>query len=669
MNAMKASVLSLFALCAWPSVIGNPSFIQLPQLLVISVERSHPPHIAHEELERVRFFDDWDEMSRRPGLRLSTTEEVEIKIESGRTVVELAPMVIDAPNEYRVAGRTPAADDELVEITGLDPRQRNRLEQAVQKHGTLASADPATSWFEEAQRIVDGANKEPAKDRVIVQAVAGAGQQPAERSRSEVRIDPTQDLEISGFFRISEGLHYTNEQTFEIWRRQEGVYTDQGTVEAVKGRYRIGFRGKTGEIVARMRDAKGRVIGEQTYSLARIKADRGTVTGPDIQLLPRVDVAAHLFDSYAQKSGQALSDASVSVFEGAVAMKASEPGHLELNDVAPGSWTTLRTSANGFVPTLALRHSGEVHSIPLMPTEMISSMKEIVSEALNLNLTSPLAPVIWGRVMFEKKPIAGVTVEVESSPGSVVVYFNELMLPDFSLKATSTNGTYAVIGMPSGFHALIARRGEGYFAHQNAVVEERSVTIVDLESRLATESVPVRSFDAFTGGPVAARILHQAVEEPFEIGSQGSSWIQIPTIRRLSLIHVQPDSPYLPAAYQADDSRGYVHLPLVRGDWMSALLTSVRADDIPETSIVVGFVPEEGFEVEAADPSGRARVIYFDSRGYPSAEGTTGGGFVIQGLPEGVREIMVFGKSSGAISSRVIAADPRSIQILTFRAE
>lgn len=665
MNAMRATLLALFVLGAWPSRVANPLFIQLPRLLVISVERSHPPHIAHEELERVRFFDDWDEMSRRPGLRLAAAEEGERPVDSGRAVVELEPMIIDAPREL-VSRSTPEPEDELVEVTGLDPRQKRRLELAVQKHGRFAADAAETSWFDEAQKAVDRVN-------AAVEATAPVRVEPApggeERSRSQVVIDSTQHLELSGFFKISDGLHYTNDQTFEIWRRQEGVYSDQGTIEILKGRYKIRVQGKVGEIVARMRDSRGRVIGEHAFSLAKVKGDRGAVKGPDIQILSRVDVAARLHDMYAQKSGAALATAQVSAFDGGVNLKSQEPGHVELSDVAPGSWTTLRASADGFVQTVALRRSGEAHALPLMPPEMLASLKEIVSDEMKLNLANPVAPVVWGQVLFEKKPMAGVSIEVESAPGSVVVYFNELMLPDFSLKATSTNGTYAVLGVNPGFHALIARRGEGLFAHQNAVVEERSVSIVNLESRLATESVPVRVFDAFSGDAVAAQVLHQAVEEPLEIGSRGSVWIQIPTVRRLSLIHVQPEAPYLPAAYQADDSRGYVHLPLVRTDWLSALLTSIRADDIPESSIVVGFVPDEDFEVEAVDPAARARVIYFDGRGAPSAVGTPGGGFVIQGLSEGVREILVFGKSSGAVSSRVIASDPRSVHVLTFRAE
>lgn len=668
MNAMRATFLALFVFGAWPSRVASPLFIQLPRPLVISVERSHPPHIAHEELERVRFFDDWDEMSRRPGLRLAALEEPSLPVDSGRAIVELERMVIDVPREMVNTRVGMANDDELIEVTGLDPRQKRRLELAMEKHGArLAEETNEGSWFEEAQRAVDRVNAEVGRSTANIQVEPSPGG--AERSRPQVVVDPNQHLEISGFFKISEGLHYNNEQTFEIWRRQEGVYSEQGTIEIIKGRYQIRLRGKSGEIVARMRDGRGRVIGEHAFSLAKVKGERGTVKGPDIQLVPRVDVATNLHDMYAQKSGSALAAVDVTAFDGGVALKKIEPGRSELSDVAPGSWTTLRTSANGFVQTVALRNSGEEHNLPLMPPEMLVSLKEIVSDEMKLNLTDPLAPVIWGQVVFEKKPMAGVTLEVESAPGSVVVYFNELMLPDFSLKATSTNGTYAVLGLSPGFHALIARRGEGLFAHQNAVVEERSVSIVNLESRLATESVPVRVFDAFSGDAIAARVLHQAVEEPLEIGGRGSAWIQIPTVRRLSLIHVQPDEPYLSASYQADDSRGYVHLPLVRSDWLSALLTAIRADDIPESSIVIGFVPDEDFEVEAVDPAGRARVIYFDGRGYPTSAGLPGGGFVIQGLSEGVREILVFGKSSGAVSSRVIASDPRSVNVLTFRAE
>src|SRR5690606_18871488 len=140
-------------------------------------------------------------------------------------------------------------------------------------------------------------------------------------------------------------------------------------------------------------------------------------------------------------------------------------------------------------------------SIPIFPKSMIKAMKEIVSEQRMINLNDPTMPIIWGQAKVDGKTVSGVSVEIESAPSIEPIYFNEWMLPDINLKATSSNGLYAFIGVPEGLHAVLGRRGEQYFSHQNVVVQRGAVAIGDLESAHRAELAPLRIYDAFTGEP------------------------------------------------------------------------------------------------------------------------------------------------------------------------
>lgn len=689
MTAKMALVTSLLLAVFAPARVGHLRFIQLTTPLIVSAEKSHPPYIAFNEAEKLSLKDPWDLMDEKEASSL-TTDLVVGPLSSNTPIVQLETLHISsAPSRLELPGlqvaRTPV--EPPVEggswVQELPVREKLRLEQAQMRHRDLLAEDEAAglalekTWKERAREVVERAQVEAPKASPIT---VGSGTDEngqvirPERSVARVEVAPDrtdEDLEIGGEFQL-QNLAYIN-HTIEIRRRHEGIYEEKGTVKPLESTYNIRVAGRTGEIVIRMRDQSNRIVGESSFPLSRYRqsGQRGTVRGPKVVLQPKNDIAGRaLPTSYAStkiNDNKTFAGISGDAFMGAFDIHVAKNGEFELNNIKKGSFSMVSMTAKDHARTSMLVAAGFRANIPLFSLSMIKAMKEIVSEQRRQNLNDPESSVIWGQARVDGKAVSGVQVEVESAPGYEPIYFNEWMLPDPNLKATSSNGTYAFVGVPEGLHALIGRRGEKYFSHQNVVVQQKAVALGDLETGHESEQAIFRVFDAFTGDPRPAEIVHQGVAEPLRIGTGGAATALLGAVHRLSLSQVRPEAPYAAARYYSDDQRGYVHYPLIREDWIAYMRASMKIDDRPGTSVVVGFVTHEDFSVDALDPLGQVQVAYFDATGKPSREGTAGGGFVIFGLSEGVREILVTSGKTGEIAAQTVASDPGALTVLRFQ--
>lgn len=690
MKAKMAGVILLTALSCWPTATGRVRFLQLSPLS-ISAEKSHPPYIAFSETERLKIHDEWELMSRRPATGLSTDSVLpQVPTRDPRfdlaknDVTRLPVMRIEKPGRIEMAELQAEeakrrADAEWLET--LPKAQRERVARAQRDSNVLNEEWSSPDWTEAAKQIVarqeaidaEGARK-PAGDGIVIGRglnADGTVSQPA-RDVARVVIDENAaGLEIAGRFELHGGsvALFDPSQYFEIVRMDGGIEKDKGLIDAEKASYRIRLSGRSGEVFARLRDSEGRILGEDSFKLSRLTPEaRGHVQGPKFVLTAKTSVAGTVA-SYAASNdkGFARQTPAVTVFG---ERQDAKGGSFEFSDVQKGSMAVLRAEAKNHYATLALVSSGVKSDLPVFPRSWVETLKQIVSEQRQVTF-SPDVSIVWGKVVQDGSPRAGVTVDVESAPGIEAVYFNIAMIPDSNLKVTSENGLFALIGTPAGFHSLVAKIGGNYYSHQNVVVEPGAVSLVDLESTIRTEQVPLQLFDAFTGSPRPAFVLHQAVDGGLEVDESGAARLQMPVLHRTSLIQVRPELPYAPATYLIADDTGFVHLPLVRDDWVRALQVWAKIDDVPDSAVAVGFVMDEDFTVEAFDPERRTRTVYFDQFGNPTAtgKGVAGGGFALFGLSRDVQEILVRGERTGMLGSRVIPADSRTLTVLTFRSE
>lgn len=710
---LKATTASIMlAMCAsWPTATAHLHYLQITAPLAVSAEKSHPPHIAFMEADRSHLDDEWDLQAKKPAVQLSTQPVLQAEVSA--ELIHLAAMVIEQPRQQVADISSRNEVNEELDLSDLNPSQRLRLQEAQSRYRVLEQNWAVADNQPEPETQV-------AQQSLIGTPVARAAQRPAfaPTSRSAVlnppaapateisspkptspivrsfasqargfSAAPTEDVNISamalaiaaspaageveltGNVSIQGGLTFGPGRSLEVAHRLEGVEVAQGQVDLKTGTYTIRVSARAGQIVARLREGTGRILSEASYHLSQIQGSKsGTVAGPTLNLVPRSDVAGNVVPLY---EGMPTAGVQVTAFSKTANAPVAKSGEFELNQIQQGSYTVMHAQARHYLTTVSMVPAGSRSDLRLFPESWALSLKRIVSDQKKMSLDDPDSSIVWGRLVQDGKPRAGLTVEMESSPGVETVYFNQFLLPDPNLKATSENGLFAMVGAPEGFQSLLAKSGDIYYAHENIVVEPGAVSVAELANTLRTETTPVRVYDAFTGASQPISLSHQAVDGEVTVNETGMASLILPVVHRLSLVQVRPESPYVPATYFSSDDDGFLHIPLVREDWIRALQAFTKIDDTPDGSVVVGFVPDEAFTVDVVDPENHVHIIYFDSEGNPSATevGPKGGGFLIVGLTQGVREVIVTGEESKQLSSRVIPADPRAVSVLTFRAE
>lgn len=662
-------------LTLWTSSTASFRFIQITSPVSVSAIKTDPPFIAHHEVEKQKGDDPWLALNRPANETLSTELELE-----PLTVTRFADEEKDEENEVtRVVSSEAPLTLEGLELSRRDeswiqelpPQQQKHLAQAQEKSDLLGEDWSVPDFREELGKILEEEKIPSRAEKHLPSRVIVQGENGETLSEAKVEFDPrAREIDLAGRLEIL-GLPFTNDTYFEIRRRVNGIELEQGQVDIEKGEYQIRLQGQNGELIARQRDQSGRILGQARVSLAQVKKTAGLTQGPLLSLLPRADYAGRFSDLYQAGTTTWPKSTVAKVFGDAVESQVSRQGDFEVPGVEAGSHSLFRLDSPRHIPMTTILLAGARPELQLLPGSMVSALKSLVSEQRQVNLQDPQAPVIWGRVLLDEKPVAGIQVELENHPGLQAVYFNDLLLPDMNLKTTSRNGLYAFLSPPEGFQALVAKKNEQLFGHVNVVVEKGSVASGEIRNSLRTESKPVFVYDAFSGEPRAAEVLHQGLEELFFVESSGQALALIPEVQRHSLVQVRPDAPYAPAMTAVDDFAGQLQLPLVREDWLLQIKAAARLDDASLGAIIVGFVPEEDFKAELLNPTGQERLFHFDSVGgvFEGQAGKAGGGFVIFNVSPGTREVVVEGLQSGRLSSRLLPLESNEVGVLLFKAD
>lgn len=680
------AILGFLALS--PSELGGLKFLPIYEALTIRAQKTAPPYIAFDEVNNFAQTsaqqDEWSQLEASASIPLladGKTKNFSVrKIQTQKIV--LNEMVIQKKPEIVYADVA----------QGLSPQQKRRLEEAQAKSDVLEQDWNLPTWSDEAQKVLAEAgyteknnrlipprSTHPEPQRIFVAATDANGQQKTEISHSEVYtvadndISRTSGRKISGPLEITGGLAVTNEHYIEVRRTNEGVAREIGRVDLQKGTYNINVDETSGSIEARLVDKAGKILGEGSVRLARMDLNQLNVLGPKLKIEPHANFAGLVSNFYQNKADNSTPPKTIAtLMKGAEELSVGKDGHIAMEKMARGSSTVMRAAAPHFMQTAAVVFSGEEFSAPLFPVSMIQALREIVTNQRQaLSSDDSLGAVVWGKVTQDGKPVSGIQVQMEGDEEGVqAIYFNQFMLPDPKLTATSKNGLYAFIDVEEGFQSLLATRGESIFGYQNVVAENGSVALGDIENTIKIESVPLRVFDAFNGSPQPARVTLQSIDHELDV-AEGTSVLLLPQVNRMGLIRVTPESnDYLPARYFYNDKDTYIHLPLVSWSWLANIKSYLKISDQTDSAIIVGFTPGEDFEVYLAgyDNFDRHNVVYFDMQGriLQINHGIAGGGFILYNVPADTHEVVVVGAKSEKIYSKVLPVDPNSLSVLSF---
>lgn len=722
--------LAVIAGCScWSSTLGGLKFVPIYEAITIKAQKNSPAYVAFEEvLESERKHSEWAHLEKIKPLNLAAekisaplyAKKIELKEmvfqKNGERILAAETMTASAqPSSYSATVQPPVemstepGDDWMEQL----PRaQAQRLQEAqrrsevmssnwqgetfnemakevLEKSGALAPSAPINNVY--VAGSVNGQTKtDLPRGDVIVRSDTGGKQptlpvdpSPAESagwkslsSKTDVP-EPARSLlggttAIVGPLEITGGLAVTNEHHIEIRRSDEGILKELGGVDLQKGLYNIEVEDTNGTVLARLVNKDGKILGEGSFRLNRVAmAQTKSVQGPKIKIEPHPDFAGIVASAYTGKANDtAPAQTRVTFVKGASEATPKKDGYVAMDNVMKGSSTVMRAAAPKHLQTASIITSGQEFRTQLYPESMIKALQDIVSQQRATSLEG--APtIVWGRVSLDGKSVAGIDVNVESDSSQEAIYFNDFMIPDPKLKTTSANGLFAFVDVTPGFHSLLATRGNAIFAYQNVVVESGSVAQGDLESTIKSETVPLRVYDAFTGEARSATVTMQSLSEDLNV-QNGVTTVTLPHVSRLGMMRVQPEgNDYVAARYLYNDSDAFVHIPLVHWSWLSTIKSYLRLDDSPSAGLIVGFVPDEDFEVYLAayDNFEARQIVYFDMQGriLQNRKGMAGGGFILYNVPEDTHEVVVVGTRTQKIYSKVLPVDANSLSVLNFR--
>lgn len=455
---------------------------------------------------------------------------------------------------------------------------------------------------------------------------------------------------LRGKFEVRDGVGIVD-HIVEIRRVEEGQVRELGSIDLKAGLYSINIESPQGVLIAQVRDRNGLIIGEDQQRFINIKSKGGYYEGPDIRVGPRTGLAAN-----SNPIGRAKSRILTSLF--------SDQHFLDkptdkFNNVSAWSSTISRSvdAAGKFRKVTSIRQTSDQSEIPLFTEKWISGVTSYVSDQTKVQFKSSSLPVIIGRVFQDGKPLSGATVQIENNAGVMPVYLDAFMIPNIRQNETSENGYFMFVGVEPGEYFVTALIQNKILSHQIFIAEEFSVAYQNLYSESNPRLILVRTFDAFTGSPVEADIITNDSNEVLDslsgiasYRSQNSAGINVSLAR--------PKSDHMPIQYVQDSRKEYIHIPLIREQWLAEIQSQKQVNINHSAGTIVGFVPEGNYNVYLVNADYHPdNIVYFDSVGNPSEVAVQGGGFIIYNAPAGAQEVIVQSERSEKIYSQVFIVD------------
>ncbi|PIS10155.1 MAG: hypothetical protein COT73_10835 [Bdellovibrio sp. CG10_big_fil_rev_8_21_14_0_10_47_8] len=693
----KITVLAALALFA----VAVPSHIQRVHVKIIhhgmniQTSKSSPPRIAFDEIFQVSQNEmEWRSISEKqnavhlnePTLRFANKSAVD-SLRTRKIVLEA--MVF---KRGQVEG-TQKIERDLAWIDELKPKNRSRLEEAERKYGTL-DQDWSLPTFEKMaeQKIAEIKNEITAEEqttsRVLVQGkIDGRSVTPADIHTADVQVRKessgylvTGQLELVGGLPSPQGSQWA----LRVFHVDDDVKKEDGRVDNHRSTYQLETANLSGAVRAQLVDTNsGNVLGEGEYRLSQFA--KNEINGRAKIVIRKIEnhVAGNFssFQGYGnrmlaaadpagrQKKGKRFVPGETRVLLASVNADAQTDadGSFQFDQIKKGSWGLLRVQSKGYAEELVLSRSGDEKRWPLFQTNMIEAMKKIVHDQKMSSDVPETGSIVLGQVVENGKPMAGVQVDTEFLEQYRPIYFSGFF-PDPSLKATTENGYFAFIHLPAGAHSLVATRGKAYYSHANVVVDNETVTAVEVQATQKMEKVDIKVFDAFSGTPQIADLEMQSLSEPLKV--TGYAQISLPWIDRLSFLRVAPEDPGLLQCLQVyEDSSPTIHVPLIRAQWLRNLQGSRKINLDPRAGVIVGFVSEDSFQVYLGHHAeySQENIVYFDSQGNAVPQGVAGGGFVLFNVPTGVESVVLATDKTELLETRVVPVDSSSLVVIKFR--
>lgn len=474
-------------------------------------------------------------------------------------------------------------------------------------------------------------------------------------SYSEVSVPPLRQVVLTGHIEFSEGLALTNPMDrLVVYRDVEGEPVEAGAVWIREARYEIFVEETVGHLIGELRTPYGDIIGRGLVDLSHISVGKDPrerkVSGVNLEIKPVPQgVSGHIVVAD-NKERTSLKSAAVSFPGINVLVKTDSEGRYWEPNVLEGSSLVVRADRPGYWGTLAFAHVGDNKDLSLFADSESSTIRSLIAKNIRESETSG---VVWGRVTYNGKTVAGARVELMTGEDVRPIYFNAALLPDPSLKETSANGLYAFFPVSVGAHAVQVVWRNGRTSEPRVFpTEAKTVSQVDIEASKDRVS-KVKVFDAFsTDYPLSAEVSYLGNDRHYAIDRSGVREIKYAGGPGLLVLDAHAGPAYEKARLALSRDRRLIYFPMVQTAWLNQLRGTARINSEPGRGSVVGFVQGASpYKVNLDSQAASTRVYYFNSRGEMTSTdyGEPGGGFVIFNVEEGFRTFTIM--SSGSLKT------------------
>lgn len=470
---------------------------------------------------------------------------------------------------------------------------------------------------------------------------------------------------IRGPIELAGGLALTHARDrIAVVRESRGHFIESGAVWIREGRYEIFVESMEGHLVAEVRSPQGEVIGRGQLELASVllqnsNRDRRNIDGLVLKVQPMSSgIAGRAQSAYSSSAtgtssgaravSRGLQGARVEFNQTPSVVRSVSGGHFEESKFSEGSRVVARLKTKEHWPTLAMMTSGSEPVVPVFSAKMMNAFVGLTDKSMKpIEQISQTTGVIWGRVMRSSTPIAGAKVEVLTEGVAEPIYFNELMLPDPTLKSTGSNGIFALPGATAGLHGIQIQLGKRTSDPVYIPAEPGTVSHLELDVLRASE-IHARAFEAFNpdvGVQVDLKPMGHNKTRRMVIDAEAGRAIKLAHLGAPSILDVEGGSDYLSVRLIQNPDTRHLDVPMVSRGWYDRVIGQVKYNTIPQTGNILGFIQGQRFRVtmEESALSAAAKVIYFDSRGEMTSReyGEPGGGFLLLGVKDGLQTVIV----------------------------
>lgn len=470
---------------------------------------------------------------------------------------------------------------------------------------------------------------------------------------------------IRGPIELSGGLALTHARDrIAVVRESRGQFIESGAVWIREGRYEIFVESMEGHLVGEVRSPQGEVIGRGQLELASVvlqsqNKDLRNINGVVLKIQPvNSGISGRAQSAYSSSAtgtssgalavSRGLQGARVEFNQTPSVVRSVSGGHFEESKFTEGSRVAAKIKAKDHWPTLAMMTSGFEPIIPVFSTKMMNAFVGLTDKTKRpVEEVTQTSGVVWGRVTRSSQPVAGAKVEILTEGVGEPVYFNELMLPDPTLKVTGSNGIFAMPGATTGLHGLQVQLGKRTSDPVYIQTEPGTVSHLELDVLRASE-IHARAFEAFNpdvGVGVDLKPMGHIKSRRMVIDADSGQAIKLAHLGAPSILDVEGGSQYLSVRLIQNPETRHLDIPIVSRVWYDRVIGQVKYNTVAQTGNILGFIHGQRFRVTMEDAalSAAAKVIYFDSRGEMTSReyGEPGGGFLLLGVKEGMQTVII----------------------------